>query len=69
MASDELTDEQKRYYLEQARKMYAHKSDDMLEIDDPTEYSVGEDGVWVKAWVLVPLRSEDTEGGEQGDGR
>jgi len=59
MAGNELTDEQKKYYLDEARRRYADGSDDNIEIDDPTGFSVGEDSVWVKAWVRVPVLKLD----------
>jgi hypothetical protein len=41
--------------IAEARKCYA---DEDCQIDEETVVSVGEDGVWVNAWVLVDLPSE-----------
>ena len=37
--------------IESARAQYAT---DEVEIDDQPSVSVGEDGIWVSAWVFVP---------------
>ncbi|MCY1215950.1 hypothetical protein D9M72_278080 [compost metagenome] len=40
--------------IQAARSNYAAPSDDDLEVDDEPLLSVGEDGVWVGAWVWIP---------------
>ncbi len=42
--------------IETARKSYC--TDD-VEIDDDPMVSIGEDGVWVGAWVWVPLEKQE----------
>jgi len=41
--------------IAEARECYA---DDDCEIDDEPVVSIGDDGVWVNAWVWVPRPSE-----------
>lgn len=38
-----------------AREHYADTSDNDLEIDDEPFHSESEDGIWVSAWVWVPM--------------
>lgn len=45
------------HYIEAARRMYAIRSDDDLEIDDAPALSETDTGSWVAAWVYV--RDED----------
>ncbi|TBR75368.1 MAG: hypothetical protein EPN64_13070 [Burkholderiaceae bacterium] len=42
-----------------ARKTHAN---DDLEIDDEPMISEGDDGVWVSAWVWVPIEKEERNG-------
>lgn len=37
-----------------ARKYYALPSSDDLEVDDQPRFSMGDNGMWVSAWVWVP---------------
>lgn len=39
--------------VEVARRDYARPSDDRIEIDDHPALSVGDEGVWVAAWLWV----------------
>lgn len=43
-----------------ARAEYAVGSDNTIEIDDDPDFSQGDDGVWISAWVWVP---EEDDGG------
>lgn len=38
-----------------------HQTNDDLEIDDDPLLSVADEGVWVSAWVWVPIESEDDD--------
>ena len=50
--------------IEEARELYAHGSDDNIEIDEGAQFSDVEDGTWVQAWVWVPKKDEEeTENG------
>ena len=42
-----------------ARSNYAEPSDGDIEIDDEPMLSVADEGVWVSAWVWVPVPSDD----------
>jgi len=42
-----------------ARSNYALRSDDNIEIDDEPMLSIAGNGVWVSAWVWVPIEGEE----------
>lgn len=44
--------------IESARNTYCMGSDDNIEIDDDPVLSVGEEGLFVSAWVWVRIRRE-----------
>ena len=50
-----------------AREDYADFSNNDIEIDDEPFLSVGEEGIWVSAWVYVSTLSEDEEEEEEED--
>ena len=64
--------------IDRAREMYANHSDDDIEIDDihqdgnppctGARVSVGDDGVWVSAWVWLRNEDDEEEGEEQDGG-
>lgn len=39
--------------INRARELYAHNSDNNIEVDEEAATSRGEDGVWVAAWVWL----------------
>lgn len=45
--------------IEAARSEYAN---DDLEIDDQPILSIGDEGIWVNAWVWVPTKSDEDQG-------
>lgn len=48
--------------IARARRLYADRSNDDIEVDDDAACSVGEDGVWIAAWVwLETLEPEQAE--------
>jgi len=59
--SDDMTPEQKAFYIKSAQERYAHGSNDDIEIDDTATCSEVEDGVWVQAHVWVAKPSDEEE--------
>lgn len=57
--------------IEVARGDYEEPSGGEIEIDDDPLLSVGEDGMWVSAWVWVPIEAdaEEPAEGTPGDSR
>ncbi|RUX60190.1 hypothetical protein [Mesorhizobium sp. M7A.F.Ca.CA.002.12.1.1] len=53
-------------YIEQARELYAHGSDDDIEIDDDATFSRSDDGIWVQMWGWI--RFPEPEDEEEDDG-
>jgi len=43
--------------VNEARQLYADRSNDNIEVDDNAKVSKGDDGAWVQAWVWVRARS------------
>lgn len=41
-----------------ARSNYADPSDNDIEVDDEPTLNIADDGVWVSAWVWVPIENE-----------
>ncbi len=39
-----------------ARSNYAEPSDNDIEVDDEPMLSIADEGVWVSAWVWVPIK-------------
>ena len=56
---DQLHADREKLVLQAARDNWVEGSNDGLEIDDGAEFSIGDGGVWVEAWVWVA--DEDTE--------
>ena len=57
-------DDEVKEFIKQARELYADKSDDNIEIDDDAKTSMAtdpndRDGVWVQAWVWVPIDKKE----------
>ncbi len=52
--------------IARARERYAQGSDDEIEIDADTYVSVGEEGVFVSAWLWVPNPEHDDDCGAAG---
>lgn len=52
--------------IAQARDDYARPSGDNLEIDDEPCLSVGDDGLWVSAWVWVRFPEPEDEDEDNG---
>lgn len=60
---DEVSQDQEAYAgeIHKAREQYAEGSDNTIEIDDDPMLSVGDDGIWVGAWVWVPTDNDDED--------
>lgn len=56
-------------YIETARELYAHGSDDDIEVDDDATFSRSDDGIWVQmwGWIRFPEPEEEDEDGEEED--
>lgn len=60
-----MTSDSREQLLEAARAEYCLGSDDNIEIDPDAKLSVGEDGIWVQAWVF--MRNEELPDGVRGN--
>lgn len=56
----ELTADREAHELTIEAARNNHCSDD-VEIDDVPTLSIGDEGVWVSAWVWVPIETEDED--------
>lgn len=59
---DELTQKEMQMLYEKASEAHCMGSDDEREIDcsfQQSDFSVGDDGVWVKGWMWVRIEQED----------
>jgi len=60
----EVTDQERRDFPDIVEKAQDRHASDDVEVDDDPFLSIGDEGVWVSAWVWVPTPAEDDD--EQG---
>lgn len=66
----DLTADEKADLRQRAEDLYANRGydGDDIEIDDEPSFSIGDDGVWVSAWLWVANEAkEETDGDSEED--